>query len=481
MNNKEYQQLLCEELDRYFSLVERELGVKKSNAGTASVESQVTNNSDEVKYFLPTIKITEDWGKIGSKDREIIEKFTRNIGGSTLAEKIANINRVIINRTATGIPQILGSMVVIEILNAVLREFTESAGGFIFEGFLAGLFGAEAVQIRDVGDQAEAGEATEAAGKPITDVVLGGREYSLKLLGQTTEVKGSFKNMVEHFRVKDHIIYLDARRTQVDGNLSGLEFGEFTVTRENFMQVFMDPFLKQVIAKSEAIENAAELKAFLAQNGSAAKEIRFAKKFPGSNAKVFTYSRKLDEIRVSGEDLVNIIKTIQKMPDEELQELAPYRVMYSQSKFEKTKAEMLFGTFTLAMAIKDASESGDTEKLLSLLEATPGYKNSLQFNFTRKQVESIVSFEEVGTLQISEEVLKSTWQAYGEILSTTIEPIYKALNEFNSNINSFFTEEQSDDGNRKQYGLAAATNAKDLKSATDNAVKQITASPDASE
>jgi hypothetical protein len=142
---------------------------------------------------------------------------------------------------------------------------------------------------------------------------------------------------------------------------------------------------------------------------------------------------------------------------------------------------MLFGTFTLAMAIKDASESGDTEKLLSLLEATPGYKNSLQFNFTRKQVESIVSFEEVGTLQISEEVLKSTWQAYGEILSTTIEPIYKALNEFNSNINSFFTEEQSDDGNRKQYGLAAATNAKDLKSATDNAVKQITASPDASE
>ena len=41
--------------------------------------------------------------------------------------------------------------------------------------------------------------------------------------------------------------------------------------------------------------------------------------------------------------------------------------------------------------------------------------------------------------------------------------------------------EQNEDGNRKQYGLAAGTNAKDLKSATDNAVKEITASPDANE
>ena len=107
-----------------------------------------TDDPDEVRYFLPTIKITEDWGKIGSKDRQIIEKFTRNIGGNTLQEKIRNINSVISDREATTIPKILGSMVVIEILNAVLREFTESAGGFIFEGFLAGLFGGESVQIK---------------------------------------------------------------------------------------------------------------------------------------------------------------------------------------------------------------------------------------------------------------------------------------------------------------------------------------------
>ena len=66
-------------------------------------------------------------------------------------------------------------------------------------------------------------------------------------------------------------------------------------------------------------------------------------------------------------------------------------------------------------------------------------------------------------------------------MSQTVEPIYKALNEFNSNINTFFTEEQNEDGNRKQYGLAAGTNAKDLKDATDKAVVEITQAVDTGE
>jgi len=445
-----------------------------------------TDDPDEVRYFLPTIKITEDWGKIGSKDRQIIEKFTRNIGGNTLQEKIRNINSVITDREATTIPKILGSMVVIEILNAVLREFTESAGGFIFEGFLAGLFGGESVQITDVGDQAEAGEATEAAGKPITDVVLGGREYSLKLLGKTTAVKGSFKNMVEHFRVKDHIVYLDARRTKADGDLSGLEFGEFVITRENFMQVFMDPFLKDVTAKSsQPIDTPKGLRAALEKLESTNNPL---KKLAWSGAKwnkigSIEYGKprasaepeQLDEKKFYGDDFSKLVRQFLELPDEDLQKYAPFTLSWADKKFEGTKAEKLFGSFTLASSIKQASEAGDTDKLLQLLATTPGYTESLQFDFTRGQAESIVNFQEIGTLNISEQTLKDTWLAYGEVLSNSVEPIYKALNAFNTNINSFLTEEQNEDGNRKQYGLAAGTSAKELKTATDKAVQEITA------
>lgn len=470
MKNLEHLKLLAEILGKETASMLKE----RETMSQASVEPEPTTNPDEVKYFLPTIKITEDWGRIGSKDREIIEKFTRTIGGSTLQEKIANINRVVSDREATSIPKILGSMVVVEILNAVLTEFTESAGGFIFEGFLAGLFGGESVQITDVGDQAEAGEATEAAGKPITDVVLGGREYSLKLLGQATIVKGSFKNMVEHFRVKDHIVYLDARRTKGEsGDTTGLEFGEFVITRENFMQVFMDPFLKQVVAKIESIEDGAELKRLLTQYGNSVKAIKFSKKFPNTKYSLFRYSKKLDEANVSGDELSQIIDSVQGMSDEDLADLAPFRIAYAEAQFEGTKAEKLFGSFTLATAIKDASEAGDTAKLLELLASTPGYVKKMQFEFTRAQAESIVNFQEIGTLQISADTLKNTWLAYGEILSETVEPIYRALGEFNSNINSFLTEEQNEDGNRKQYGLAAGNSARELKGATEKAVKDI--------
>jgi hypothetical protein len=514
-------------------------------------DAQATDNPAEVKYFLPTIKITEDWGKIGSKDRQIIEKFTRNIEGDTLEAKLSNINKVITERSAATIPQILGTMVVVEILNSVLREFTESAGGFIFEGFLAGLFGGESVQITDTKDQEEAGEATEAAGKPITDVVLGGREYSLKLLGQSTAVKGSFKNMVEHFRVKDHIVYLDARRIHGEnsdgskGAVKGLEFGEFVITRENFMKVFMDPFLKDVIKQVSEVSTArGNLRATntgqklkndirnLRNQGKALKGISWPKaytkadgtriKYPSTGNAITSIAYKKPTGEHQSPDSLETenlteglllekafeppyfdqeIDKFLSLSNSELTKLvqnpdypsatdtrgkhfgdgkfpAAFVIAYADKKFEGTKAEALFGSFAIATMISDAAEQYSIDKeiepLIDALMRAPGYIDKMQFDFTRKQAESIAGFKSIGELSISPETLQETWLAYGDVLSQTVAPIYKALSEFNENINSFLTEEQNEDGNRKEYGLKAGSNAKDLKSATDSAVQQVT-------
>ena len=196
---------------------------EQMDALSVLLERTGTSQADltDISITLPTIKITEDWGKAGSKDRAIIENFTKNIApGGTLEQKLTALNSVLTEKkTDAKISEILSTMVVCEVLSIILREFTESAGGFIFEGFLAGLFGGKSVQITSP----EEIEGMGAAGKPITDVILGGRHYSLKLLGQTTGVKVSFRNMVEHFKVIDHIVYLDARRV---GGTEGLEFGE---------------------------------------------------------------------------------------------------------------------------------------------------------------------------------------------------------------------------------------------------------------
>ena len=167
------------------------------------------DEGDSISDLLPTVKITESWGSPGSKDRQIIEEFTNKIKGETVEAKIQSLNSILSGEAQDpSLGEILATLLMIEVLNSILDEFTEAAGGFIFEGFLAGLFGDKSVQITDV-----KGEESDAKGKPITDVVLGNKEYSLKLLGPGTDVKGSFRNMIEHFKVKDHVIYLDARST----------------------------------------------------------------------------------------------------------------------------------------------------------------------------------------------------------------------------------------------------------------------------
>ena len=161
-------------------------------------QGQKASSGGEEKQMtikIPIIKITERWGKLrekeGGKDREIIEKFTENIGGSTVEQKLSNIQKIITEFDPNAnIPKILSSIVFLELLRSIVQEYTESVSGFLFEGFLAGIFGGQSVQIIDVKEEETADSATKQKGKPITDVVLNGRRYSLKLLSTTTGIHG---------------------------------------------------------------------------------------------------------------------------------------------------------------------------------------------------------------------------------------------------------------------------------------------------
>ena len=143
----------------------------------------------EIDIKLPTIKFTEDWGKPDNEDRERIERYMRNIPGEDLKTKLAGLNAILDGSVKdAGVGTLLSTLIMIEILSTLAgedREFTESAAGFIFEGFLAGLFGDSSVQITDTAG------AEAQTGKPITDVILNGRHYSLKLLGPNTALYGS--------------------------------------------------------------------------------------------------------------------------------------------------------------------------------------------------------------------------------------------------------------------------------------------------
>jgi len=463
----ELQEILKEEYEKQatitaamlMEMVEEALG-----SFSSLVEGGEKQERPEEGFYLPPIRITEAWGRPGTKDRQIIEQFTKTIVGNTLEEKLTSLNNIVSKvNPGAGIPEILGTMVVIEILNALLADFTESAGGFIFEGFLAGLFGGEAEQITDVGD--ETGEAT---GKPITDVVIGGREYSLKLLGQTTAVKGSFKNMVEHFKGRDHVVYLDARRTG-----EGLEFGEFEITLDNFLDVFYEPFKKiardQLVDGSEGLQGSEALSQVINKVGEKdVTFVKFQKSPPGTNKRKFSK------------------EALAELSPEQIDSTVVAGVYYNKAKeFDKQSAKIkkLFGdgaAFDSMRAqlfrYKKQPSAATKAELLAFMTTLAGYKNKEQFDFTRGQAESIHNFKSIGELKIGPEVLKETWIQYGEVLKENVEPIYRALGDFTTNINLFFLSGEKE-VDHKGHGMEAAQDARDLQTSTDKAVKDMSASP----
>jgi hypothetical protein len=446
-----------------------------------------------LEAWFPKPRITENFGKPETQDRQLIENFARNIApGGDLKAKLAAINSVIAQKKEDAtVGEILATMVVCEILYTIISHFTEAAGGFIFEGFLAGLFGGQSVQIQsaeDIPEEAAGEDGGDVRGKPITDVVLHGKHYSLKLLGEGTDVKGSFRNMVKHFEKYPHVIYLDARR--IDGN-QGLEFGEFTITLDGFLEVFVTPFLKTVYKKEKetfGAEQTAEFQQLVLQlvdSDLAIKEIAFNKKgfFAAKpNSSSFSFSPGLEpdvmqeQTKLGNTELRALAQQIIDTEAEVLAEFAPFTIRYAESKFENTKAEALFGSYATVEILQRHIEAGNRKEIINSLKTTPGYDKELQFVFTRQQAEKIANFEQIGTLMIGEDYMKNAWSMYADLLRETMFPVYKELQEFSQNVNNYFlgvTEEEGVAETRKQYAMDAIQNARDLQKATENAVEKI--------
>jgi len=445
------------------------------------------------KFPLPKLRITEAWGTPETGDREIIEKYSRNIPGDTLQAKLQYLTDVIEGKIVLhDVQPIISTLVMIEVLSTILADYTESAGGFIFEGFLAGLFGDQSIQITDVGD-----DTAEATGKPITDVVLGDRNYSLKLLGPATEVKGSFKNMVEHFRTENHVVYLDARRIK---KTEGLEFSEFLITLDNFLDVFVAPFLHQVEKKeTETYKDAAEFQALLKrlqQDKMAVKRIEFAKPTkawkketgletgflpddPGQY--IFAFSptappATLQELKLNGEGMSSLVSRIIEMDPEQLQPYGHptgFKIRYTEARFEGTKAEKLFGSMAVVQQLQRAIDSGNREEILKSLMKTPGYGHEHrveQFIFTPAQTEKIGGFKVIARLPLGEDALQKAWMNYAELLNTTIAPVYQFLGMYDESITNYFTGAGD---NRNAEATKAVSAAEGLREATDEAIKII--------
>ncbi len=451
----------------YSNLVRRPINENKDLKTLLAEQEELTD--EEIRLGLPKLRISEDWGKPESNDRQIIQRFSAAITGETLQEKLATVNNVATGQVQmASLGQILGTLVVLECLYTILAQFTESAGGFIFEGFLAGLFGKDAVQITDVGE--DSGDAT---GKPITDVELGGREYSLKLLGPTTAVKGSWVNMVEHFASgRDHVVYLDARRSG-KGTADSLVFGEFVITMENFIKIFYEPFrgFKPIEGK---FKNKEQLVSAMEEFGDQLFFVRLDSKAMVDGRKIAKANFKMAGKNgpPEREALMNLIQRAEELPSGIFRR---YEEDYTKAS---EKVRRLWGDYNQFQAVAKAIEifsakPGEDTKagVIAALKKTAGYKKPEQFEFTVLQAESIANFEHIGKLLLGEDQLKKTWMLYSDILKKTITPVYLSMARFNENVSNYFMGTEG--SQRKAFALAAQQELGTLKEATDEAISAV--------
>jgi hypothetical protein len=399
-------------------------------------------SAKEMVIKIPAIKITERWGKLregeGGKDREIIETFTKNIGGGSVKEKISNIQNVISEFDPNAsIPKILSTIVFLELLRSIVQEYTEAVSGFLFEGFLAGIFGGQSVQITDV--STEEGEGQK--GKPITDVVLNGKLYSLKLLSLSTGIHGSFENMVEHMAQYEQIIYLIVRKS---GDKGTLQFSEFEITLDNFLKYigFGEEKITKASAEKETISGS-ELKQLIGRED------------------VFIQSI----MTTDGKSVKGAVSNPNVLADDK-----DYIVRIARSKLSLSgTAKTLYGNEEVYSKLLELQKSGNKEEFINLLRQTPGYKKREQWSIPPGYAAK--NSEIVGVLDLSEATIGNIATKYAELLQNSLIPIYTKLDEVGTAINNYFLGVNTDETSNKQFAQIAATKSKELAAETDKVAK----------
>ena len=183
----------------------------------------------------------------GADDRQTFEIWMKKIGLknpsnelSAIGQKITALQNFIDNPQEGSISHTLSHLMFLQTFEYMVTEFNASVAGFLWEPFLAAMFGGESRQV-----------ATSEG--DITDVKLqikvGGKlqSVSLKLLSPNTLVGGSFRDLVNHFRENPDqpMVYLVIRKhskDEVDNAL--MTFYEFDITQENFFDYIGHPKMK---------------------------------------------------------------------------------------------------------------------------------------------------------------------------------------------------------------------------------------------
>ena len=358
---------------------------------------------------LPKFTPSEAWGKPGSMERKQIQKIFDTVGGgATIQEKLQFLNDSIENPRGgiTSPTRIISTLILMESLASVIRSFNSASAGFVFEGFLAALF--RGTQVAEI---------SEKGNLPIQDLIAfseieGGNPVpiSLKLLNQTTNIEGSYTNLVDSLDEFGQMVYIVARK-----DVDRIALEKFTFTRDNFINALIT-----------------------SSKGGTTKEAALFTLPP-------TVARTTD----------NSIKRLNKLKgDDNWPKKYQLLQLTKGYRNRKKKAAPPEETVTVTDEMPDGEDVApqqlvarrlytveENRRLLAEESLTESYGGT-QWAISPQQLKSIsgkIDYETMGTLPISSERIIDVAEQYMDNLSDTLANIFEATSKLSENVNDYFT------------------------------------------
>lgn len=364
------------------------------------VTEMAADRAKEFVLSLPKFTPTEAWGKPDSIEREQITKLFNAIGGGRSIEgKLKFLQRIVAEDSRITSPRrIISSIIILECLKAVITSFNASSAGFVFEGFLSALL-----------QGSQESEVSAKGNLPIQDLIAFSDSdkpvpISLKLLNKTTNIEGSYTNLVDGLDEFGEMVYIVARK---DGEAIAIE--KFRFDQNNFI---------------DALSTSAR--------GGTTKGLNL---FQLPN--------------MSPQDSVTKLKAAESWPEKYA--LLQYTAGYSERIRKKREAA--------AAAQQPAQQDADSEDASSaqlaaqreLDEAIKEEWNLLlekaggtQWHISPKQLVTydFVEYQTLGELPYTEKRIIQIAKIHMDKLNTEIMQLFNATKELSDNINRYFLVEK---------------------------------------
>jgi hypothetical protein len=378
--------------------------------------------------------------KPDSEDREVFHTWMSRIAPEgTLKDKIKSIENFIKEPPTTNVADTLSYLMFLNSFSFMLQEFNASVAGFLWEPFLAALFGAESIQVpTSEGDIADVRLVIHRDG--------GLQRISLKILREKGPVGGSFSDLVDHFaqHPNEPMIYVVIKKFESD---TLMKFYEFPVSQENFFEYIGHP---DVVVKTDVREFTVPDDATITRREDLAAQLDNSDWMP-EGWRVDRKSPKQAKIALAGEDkLIGTkgvapgttydiyIRSIEKLPGKA-----------GRGAKLRPNTKKLWGDDDLYAQWFELWDGGNNPGFWKAVQkSAPGYVDNEQFEISWTYASKLA--DNLGNLDISKEALDKAFARGSETIGTDLTEMFNALTRLVDNVGRFFMIDCGDPAGAEQ-------------------------------